>query len=111
VSVEVGSGPASAKVHQIQLSYGASLRVVAIDQETFMAEEFFGTLVLHQVHAAIEGLAAAGSDWRDSHESAALLREYLNHGPVGDDPRAAEPTPARLSGYVLARRHSVFWAG
>ena len=60
VRVEVDAGPASsAEGHQIQLRYGRSTRVVAVDHEAFMNEEFFRTLVLHQLQAAIEELAAS----------------------------------------------------
>ena len=62
VSVDVDSTRASSGLvvaHQIQLSYGRSRRVVAVDHETFMDEEFFRALVLHQLQAAIGELAAA----------------------------------------------------
>jgi alpha-glucuronidase len=56
VSVEVVSGPEG---YQIQLRRGRSTGVVAVDHETFMNEEFFRTLVLHQLQAAIEKLATS----------------------------------------------------
>jgi hypothetical protein len=59
VSVEVDPDPAASEGHQIQLTYGRSRRVVAVDHETFIDEEFFRTLVLHQLQAAIEELAAS----------------------------------------------------
>jgi hypothetical protein len=63
VRVEVDSDLAYSEgvayTHQIQLTYGRSRRVVAVDHETFMDEEFFRTLVLHQVQASIAELAAS----------------------------------------------------
>ncbi len=59
VRVEVDPDTASSEGHRIHLSYGRSTRVVAVDHETFMDEEFFRTLVLHQLQAAIEDLAAS----------------------------------------------------
>ena len=41
----------------MEAAAGASWRIVAVDHETFMIEEFFSTLVLHQLQAAIEELA------------------------------------------------------
>jgi hypothetical protein len=59
VHAEIDPGPAfsSAGGHQIQLTYGRSRRVVTVDHETFVDEEFFRTLVLHQLQATIEELA------------------------------------------------------
>jgi hypothetical protein len=57
VSVEVDPGPASsAEGHQILLRNGRSTRVVTVDHETFVDEEFFRTLVLHHLQAAIKVL-------------------------------------------------------
>ena len=58
VSVEVDD-PTPPEVHQIQLTCGRSRRVVPVDHETFMSEELFRTLVLHQLQTAIEELAAS----------------------------------------------------
>ena len=62
VSLDVDPGRAPFEVvthtHQIQLTYGRSRRTVTVDHETFMDEEFFRTLVLHQLEAAIEELAS-----------------------------------------------------
>jgi hypothetical protein len=44
-------------MHQILLTYCRSRRLVPVDHETFMDEEFFRTLVPHQIQAAIEELA------------------------------------------------------
>jgi len=46
VHAEIDPGPAfsSAGGHQIQLTYGRSRRIVPVDHETFMDEEFFRTL-------------------------------------------------------------------
>lgn len=44
-------------VHQIELTYGRRTRLVPVDHETFMEAEFFRTLVLHQIEAAIDELA------------------------------------------------------
>ena len=46
-------------VHQIELTYGGRTRLVPVDHETFMNAEFFKTLVLHQIEAAINELASA----------------------------------------------------
>jgi hypothetical protein len=43
--------------HKIELTYKRSTRVVEIDHETFMDEEFFRTLILRQLEAAIDELA------------------------------------------------------
>ena len=45
--------------HQLQLTCGRFRRVVSIDHEVFMDEEFFRTLVLHQIEAAMNDLAAS----------------------------------------------------
>ena len=62
VSLDIDPGRAPFEVitdtHQIQLTYGRSVRVVSVDHETFMNEEFFRTLVLHQLKNAIEELAS-----------------------------------------------------
>jgi len=62
VSLDVDPGRAPFEVvtdaHQIQLTYGRSRRTVTVDHETFMDAEFFRTLVLHQLEAAIEELAS-----------------------------------------------------
>jgi hypothetical protein len=61
VSVDIDPDRASSAVvattHQILLTYERSRRVVPVDHETFMDEEFFRTLVLHQLQAVIEELA------------------------------------------------------
>ena len=45
-------------------------------------------------------------------ESAALLRDYRNRLPVGDDLSPAEPPLAGLREQVLAKRNTrVYWAG
>jgi hypothetical protein len=63
VAVDIDPGRASSEVvttsHQIQLRYGRAVRIVAVDHETFMDPEFFQTLVLHQLEAAINELAAS----------------------------------------------------
>jgi hypothetical protein len=60
VRVEVDLKPASSEGgHQIQLTHGRCRRTVTVDHETFMDEEFFRTLVLHQLAAAIDELAAS----------------------------------------------------
>jgi hypothetical protein len=58
VSVVVDVSPAPSEGHQILLRYGRRTRFVSVDHKTFMDEEFFRTLVLHQMQAAIEELAA-----------------------------------------------------
>jgi hypothetical protein len=60
VSVEVDPGRASSGLvaHQIQLTYGRSTRVMAVDHETFMHEEFFRTLVLQRLQDELEELAS-----------------------------------------------------
>jgi hypothetical protein len=45
--------------HQIQLICRGKTRVVTVDHDTFMDPEFFRTLVVHQIEAAIDELAAA----------------------------------------------------
>ena len=59
VGVEIDSGQSYSRLltHQIHLSYGRRVRIMAVDHETFMNEELFETLVLHQVKAAIGELA------------------------------------------------------
>jgi hypothetical protein len=61
VDIDPGRTPSEvvADTHRIQLTYGRAKRVVAIDHETFMDEEFFRTLVLHQLEAAIDELATS----------------------------------------------------
>ena len=44
-------------VHQIELTYGRRTRLISVDHDTFMNAEFFRTLVLHQLEAAIDELA------------------------------------------------------
>ena len=62
-SIDIDSGRTSPEVvpaaHEIQLTYGRSRRVVTVDHDTFMDPEFFRTLVLHQIQAAVEELAAS----------------------------------------------------
>ena len=45
-------------VHQIELTYGRRTRLVSVEHNTFMEAEFFRTLVLHQIAAAIDELAS-----------------------------------------------------
>jgi hypothetical protein len=45
-------------VHHIELTYGRRTRLVSVDHDTFMEVEFFRTLVLHQIEAAINELAS-----------------------------------------------------
>ena len=61
VSVDIDPTRASSGLvaHQIQLTYGRSRRVVAVDHETFIDEEFFWTLVVHQLQDVIEEPASA----------------------------------------------------
>ena len=59
VEVDPGRAPAAVVAHQIQLTYGLRTRLVSVDHETFMDEEFFRTLVLHQLEAAIDQFASA----------------------------------------------------
>ena len=58
VDVDPGRGSSEVVSHQLQLTYGRSTRIMAVDHETFMDEEFFRTLVLHQLEAAIDELAS-----------------------------------------------------
>ncbi len=58
VDIDPGRGPSETLVHQIELTYGRRTRLVSVDHDTFMDEEFFKTLVLHQVQAAIDELAS-----------------------------------------------------
>ena len=48
-----------AVIDLIRLTHGRHTRLVAVDDETFMDEEFFRTLILHQLRAAIEDLVAS----------------------------------------------------
>ena len=59
VDVDPGRAPSQAIIdtHHIQLTYGHSTRVIEVDHDTFMSPEFFKTLVLHQIQAAISELA------------------------------------------------------
>ena len=76
VSVDVDPGrlPSQAIIdtHHIKLTYGHSIRTIEVDHDTFMSPEFFKTLVLHQVEAAIEDLAGQtkferrAQCWRDA---------------------------------------------
>jgi hypothetical protein len=43
--------------HQIELTYGRRTRLISVDHDTFMDAEFFRTLILHQLEAAIGELA------------------------------------------------------
>jgi hypothetical protein len=45
------------RAHQIHFTYERHKRVVAVDHETFMDDQFFRTLALHQLRAAIDDLA------------------------------------------------------
>ena len=47
------------ETHSIHLTYRGVTCVVSVDHATFMDEEFFRTLVLHQLEAAIDKLAAS----------------------------------------------------
>ena len=60
VTVEVDPGRAYSGLvaHQIQLTCGCSTRVMAVDHETFMHEEFFRTLVIRQLQDEVEELAS-----------------------------------------------------
>jgi hypothetical protein len=62
ISVSVQVEDSDPEVHRIQLICGRSRRVVEVDHETFVDEEFFRTLVLHQVQAAIDALAGQTKD-------------------------------------------------
>jgi len=44
--------------HKIRITCGRAKRVLSVDHETFMSAEGFRALVLHQVKATIEELAA-----------------------------------------------------
>jgi len=44
--------------HKVELTYKRSARIVEIDHDTFMDDELFRTLVLHQLKAAIDELAS-----------------------------------------------------
>ena len=57
VSVEVDSGSASSQGYQIQVRCGRRTDTIAVDHETFVDEEFFGTLVLHQIAAVMDKLS------------------------------------------------------
>jgi len=57
VSVEVDSGSASSQGYQIQVRCGRRTHTIAVDHETFVDEEFFGTLVLHQIAAVMDKLS------------------------------------------------------
>jgi hypothetical protein len=57
VRVEVDSGSASSQGYQIQITCGRRTHTIAVDHETFVDEEFFGTLVLHQIAAVIDKLS------------------------------------------------------
>ena len=57
VSVEVDSALVWTEGHRIQIRCGRATRTVAVDHETFVDEEFFRTLVLHQIAAVIDKLA------------------------------------------------------
>ena len=59
VMVEVDPGRACSGLiaHQIQFTYGNRKRVVGVDHDMFMDEEFFRTLVVHRVDAVVEDLA------------------------------------------------------
>jgi hypothetical protein len=59
VEVDPGRAPAAVVAHQIRLTYGLRTRLVSVDHETFMDEEFFRTPVLHQLEAAIDDLASS----------------------------------------------------
>ena len=59
VAVDPDGVPSPLVAHRVQLTYGRSSRVVTVDHDTFMDEEFFRTLVLHQIQAAIDELAGS----------------------------------------------------
>jgi hypothetical protein len=63
LTVEIDPGRASYAAlsgsHQIQLKYAHHQWIVAVDHDTFMDDEFFKTLVLHHLPAAIDNLASA----------------------------------------------------
>jgi hypothetical protein len=63
LTVEIDPGRASYAAlsgsHQIELAYAHRKWIVAVDHDTFMDDEFFKTLVLHHLPAAIHDLASA----------------------------------------------------
>jgi hypothetical protein len=60
VWIDIDPGPFRAikGPHKIRITYGRAKRVLSVDHETFMSAEGLRVLVLHQVKAAIEELAA-----------------------------------------------------
>jgi len=58
VDIDPGGASPQATVHQIRLAYGRRTRIVTVDHETFMDDEFFRTLVVHQLRAAIDDIAS-----------------------------------------------------
>ena len=81
--------------HQIQLNYGRSTRVVSIEHETFMNEEFFRTSVVQQLEAA-RRVGRVGPD----------LRSKTN-GPEGPslDSHASSGNQSRGKRGGLIRNH------
>ena len=61
VDIDPDGVPSTLVAHQVQLTYGRFTRVVTVDHDTFMDPEFFRTLVLHQIQAAIDELVRLAS--------------------------------------------------
>ena len=59
VNTDPGGVSTELVAHQIRLTYGRSTRIMAVDHDTFMDEEFFRTLVLYQLEAVVNELASA----------------------------------------------------
>jgi hypothetical protein len=81
VEIQTGDAPSNEVVHQIRLTYGRASRLVAVDHETFMDEEFFRTLVVHQLEDAI--------DQRPAGFRALFVGEILQRGALFADSRTA----------------------
>jgi hypothetical protein len=75
VDIDPGRAPseAVANTHEVHVAYGRHKRVVSVDHDTFMDDEFFRTLVLHQLKAAIDDLAEA--DWKEKGPPRRVSRE------------------------------------
>jgi len=63
VDIDPGRAPSESTTdpHKIHLTYEHLACAVAVDHETFVSGEFFRTLVLHQIEAAIKELALSAS--------------------------------------------------
>jgi hypothetical protein len=61
VDIDPGRAPSTSTTdpHEIRITYGGNTRAVTVDHDTFMDDEFFRTLVLHQLEAVVEELAAS----------------------------------------------------